>query len=99
LIGGIIFSKSKTMKVFLTESSYDAEILIYRVDSEYDADILIYRLESEYDANKGPEFWYFTSDPYDTKAKKIYYVDSAYGNLKIELISNRRKTQSILCSK
>jgi hypothetical protein len=72
------------MKVFLTESSYDAEILIYRVDSEYDADILIYRLESEYDAGKGPEFWYFTSDPYDEKAKKIHYVDNEYGNLKID---------------
>eukprot|EP01080_Neovahlkampfia_damariscottae_P010386 gene10386-2915_t len=66
------------MKVRLVESSYDADFLIYKVDSEYDADILVYKLDSEYDAEKGPEYWFFSSDPYDEKAKKIFYAESQY---------------------
>lgn len=67
------------MKVYVVDSSYDAQALIYKVDSEYDADVLLYKIESEYDSDKASELWYYTDDPYDEKALKIYHVDSQYG--------------------
>ena len=67
------------MKVRMVETAYDADFLIYKVQSEYDADVLVYKLESEYDSDKGPEYWFFSTDPYDDKAKKIFYAESEYG--------------------
>lgn len=75
---------SMGQKMFITEQTYNADVLVCVVEHEYRADLVVYITDRSYtsgiDDNEG--IWYFTDRSYNAD-KKISYVPEYRADIKI----------------
>lgn len=72
-------------KVFVTDSSYDADIKVSKASSEYDADLKVFVVGSEYEATSDGLWCYVDSSGQATS--KITWVESG-GDLKVFFVDS-----------